>query len=446
VAFSHFGDFLANVLYDADGERKTVFRVWDMRTGECVRQHEFDEIGKPTFLAVSKDGLTVSARQRGVARLWDLKSGERVDPDGLPTSLADVAFATCDKDLILGGRADRVVVWDGTAKRVRYTIHEDGSASSRFAVSPNGRVLGVSFANGPAVAVLYDFDSGEMIRPFGIRRNPAAPDNGVVLRVRRSVPKGGGKTEGPSPIAFSPNGRCVAAAEDGGAVHVWRIDTGEVLNKFAAGGRVGALAFSTDGKRLACAVAGTVLVLDVSANAGKYNKPAAAPTSGQLEQLWSDLASRDGARAVRAVWAMADAAGPAVAFLARRMYPLSLDSRRVEQWVRDLQDPRYATRARAHDELSRLDEAARPWLEKNLENNPGVEMRRRLELLLQPLDGPLPGSEKMRLLRGVEVLEHVGNPEACRLLERLAGGDAGVWLTGHARAVLERLRKYPDAH
>jgi hypothetical protein len=28
------------------------------------------------------------------------------------------------------------------------------------------------------------------------------------------------------------------------------------------------------------------------------------------------------------------------------------------------------------------------------------------------------------------------------LLERLAGGDAGVWLTGHARAVLERLRKY----
>jgi WD40 repeat protein len=441
VAFTHFGDCLATAVYDADGGRKTVFRVWDLRTGERVRQREFDEIGKPTFLAASADGGTVSARQRGVSRLWDLKTGERVDPEGLPTSLADVAFAAGGKDLILGGQTDRVVVWDGAARRVRYTIHEEGAASSRFAVSPNGRVLGVSFGNGPAVAVLYDFDSGEIVRPFGVRRNPASPDVGIVRTVRTPNRKGG-KVEGPSPMAFSPDGRCVAAAEDGGAVHVWRIDTGEELSRFAAGGRVGALAFSPDGKRLACAVAAAVLVLDMSANAGKYGQPATPPTPGQLEELWSDLAGRDGARAVRAVWQMADAPGPAVAFLARRMYPLSLDPQRVEQWVKDLQDPRYATRARAHDELARLDEAARPWLEKQLENNPGVEMRRRLELLLQPLDGPLPGSEKMRLLRGVEVLEHVGNAEACRVLERLAGGDAGVWLTGHARAVLERVRKH----
>jgi WD40 repeat protein len=444
VAFTHFGDYLVTAAY-ADDVRKIVFRVWDMRTGERSQKREVDETGKPTFLAASADGGAVSARQRGVARLWDLKTGERVDPEGLPTSLADIAFAAGGKDLILGGRADRLVVFDGVARRVRFTIHEEGAASTRFAVSPNGRVLGVSFGNGPAVAVLYDFDSGEMIRPLGVRRNPASPDTGVVRVMRTQNQKGGGKVEGPSPLAFSPDGRCVAAAEDGGALHVWRIDTGEELSRFAAGGQVGALAFSPDGKRLACAVAASVLVLDVSANTGKYGKPAGPVTPEKLEQLWSDLASRDGARAARAVWEMADAPGPAVAFLAKRMYPLSLDPKRVEQWVKDLQDRRYAKRARAHDELAKLDEAARPWLEKNLENNPGVEMRRRLELLLQPLDGPLPGLEKMRLLRGVEVLEHVGSPESCRVLERLASGDAGAWLTGHARAVLERLRKHRNS-
>jgi hypothetical protein len=232
----------------------------------------------------------------------------------------------------------------------------------------------------------------------------------------------------------------VAAADDRGVVHVWRIDTGEELLRFVAEDLVGALAFSPDGKRLAGAVAASVLVWDVAALAGKYARKAGAPSPDRLEQLWSDLASRDGARAIAAVWELADAGDTAVGLLGKRIHPLVVDAPRIEQWIKELQDRRYATRARAQDELARLDEAARPWLEKHLENNPGVEMRRRLELLLQPLDGPLPSAEKMRLLRGVEVMQLVGSPEACRVLERLAEGDTRVWLTGHARAVLGRVR------
>jgi WD40 repeat protein len=440
VAVSHFGDRLATGAYSLD-ERKLVLRTWNLRTGERLHEYEVDELGQPTFLAVAPDGVCVSARQRGVCRLWDLKNGERADPDGLPTTLADIAFADDGKALLLGGRADRLVVWDGGAKRVRYTVHEPGATAVRSSVSPNGRVLGVSFANGPAVATLHDFHSGEEICMLGKHRGRFQPDDVGNVVVRSYYPGTLGQGEGQSPMAFSPDGRCVAAAGHGGVLHVWRIDTGEELNQFAAGDLVGAIAFSPDGKRLACSVAASVLVWDVSANAGKYARRSDSLSPEKLEQLWSDLASRDGARAVRAVWELADAPGPAVSFLGKRLHPLKVEPSSIEQWIKDLQNVRYATRARAQHELAKLDEAARPWLEKHLENGPSVEMRRRLELLVQPLDGPLPGAEKMRLLRSVDVLQHIGSPEACQLLERLAGGDTRVWLTGHARTVLDRLRK-----
>jgi WD40 repeat protein len=442
VAFSHFGDRLATVAYP-DGERRLVFQTWNLRTGRRLQEKEMDEIGQPTFLAVAADGLMVSARQRGVCRLWDLNTGERADPEGLPTTLADISFSDDGKAFLLGGRGDRLVVWDGVARRIRYTLHEQGSTAVRFGVSPNGRVLGASFGNGPAVASLHDFHSGEEIRMLGKRWERTLP-NGDDFGVVTSYYSGtGGQSEGPSPVAFSPDGRCVAAADDGGVLRVWRIDTGEELNRFAAGDLVGSIAFSPDGKRLACSVAASVLMWDVSANARKYAKRSDALSPEKLEQLWSDLASRDGGRAVRAVWELVDAPVPAVSFLGKRLHPLMVEPNSIEEWIKDLQNARYATRARAQYELAKLDEAARPWLEKHLENGPSVEMRRRLELLLQPLDGPLPSSEKMRLLRSVDVLQHIGSPEACQLLERLAGGDTRVWLAGHARGVLGRVRRSP---
>jgi hypothetical protein len=419
VAFAHGDGFLASAAVTEDGQG-TVFRVWDLRKDKRLHERAVDERGKPTFLAVSPDGDTVAARQRGVTRFWDLRTGERADPAAAPTFLADIAFAADGKGLVLVGKGDRLVVWDGFAKRVAFTVIQQGGKSAHFAVSPNGRVLGVSFGKGPAGVALYDFHGGERIRTLG---------------------KPSGR---PSPLAFSPDGRCLATAEDGGAVRVWRLDTGEELNQFTAGESVGAVAFSPDGKFLASAAGASVLLLDVSANARKYARPAVAVAAAKLEQLWADLGCRgDGERAARAVWGMVDAPGPSLHFLAKRLHPQALDAKQIEQWLKDLQADRYATRVRAHEELARLAESARPWLEKCLEGNPDVETRRRVDLLLHPLDEATPGPEKMRLLRALEVLECIGTPEACRLLEQLAGGDAAAWLTRHARACLDRVRRYP---
>jgi hypothetical protein len=47
--------------------------------------------------------------------------------------------------------------------------------------------------------------------------------------------------------------------------------------------------------------------------------------------------------------------------------------------------------------------------------------------------------EPLRTLRAVAVLERAGTPESRRLLETLAEGVPGAWLTREAKAACDRL-------
>jgi hypothetical protein len=77
-----------------------------------------------------------------------------------------------------------------------------------------------------------------------------------------------------------------------------------------------------------------------------------------------------------------------------------------------------------------------------LEKKTSLETRRHVEELVESLSGPISG-ESLRTLRALAVLEHAGTPEARRLLEALAGGASGAWLTQEAKASVERLAKQP---
>jgi hypothetical protein len=82
-----------------------------------------------------------------------------------------------------------------------------------------------------------------------------------------------------------------------------------------------------------------------------------------------------------------------------------------------------------------LGEVAHPALRAALAARPSEEFRRRAEQLLE---GP-PSRERLRTVRALEVLEHVGTAEARAVFAALAQGAPAARLTREAQSALERL-------
>ena len=80
-----------------------------------------------------------------------------------------------------------------------------------------------------------------------------------------------------------------------------------------------------------------------------------------------------------------------------------------------------------------------PQLRKALEGNPPLDLKQRVEKLLEKATVQKPQGDQLRELRSVEVLELAATPEAKQVLETLAKGAAGARLTREAKAAAERL-------
>jgi hypothetical protein len=161
-----------------------------------------------------------------------------------------------------------------------------------------------------------------------------------------------------------------------------------------------------------------------------------------LEALWAALLSPDAAPAGRAVWALVAAPRDAVPFLGEKLRPARpADPHQVARFLADLHSDRFPVRARAERELAALEDLAEPFLRKELAKQPPVEVRRRVEKLLGPLERVLLTGERLRAERALEVLEHVGTAEARRLLQDLAAGAPAARLSRAAAASLGRLSR-----
>src|SRR5262249_40209275 len=76
-------------------------------------------------------------------------------------------------------------------------------------------------------------------------------------------------------------------------------------------------------------------------------------------------------------------------------------------------------------------------------SRPSVEMRRRVERLVERLSGPIVDPTTLRAIRGVEAVERAGTAEARRLLEALARGEPQARLTREASAAPPRPTRPP---
>jgi RNA polymerase sigma factor (sigma-70 family) len=417
LTFSPDGTLLAS------GHQGQTIRLWEVATGREVRR--LTRYAGPRYgsLVFSPDGRTLAAPGSGrTSRLWDVATGQERQRFAEPGRFTLLRYLPDGKTLIS-------VSWDGQVATNTIRLRDVTSGKElrhwetpqriveTIAVSPDGKLLALGGVN-------------ESLRVWEIatgreRAELRAADEGWV-----------------SAVAFSPDSRTLAVALGSGPISLCETATGKERRRFDSGPNFAQVAFAPDGKTLACGGGdSTVLIWDrtyagqFAANRGQ------APRPGQAETLWEDLASMDAARADRAIWAFVTwPTDRSVPFLQQRLRPSTPpDRQQVDRLVANLDSEIFDVRERATRELEELDELAEPALRKGLQGHPGPDLRRRLEALLETLDGPVISPARVRALRAVEVLEQIGTTQAIEVLAQLAHGAPQARLAQEAKGSLQRL-------
>jgi hypothetical protein len=152
------------------------------------------------------------------------------------------------------------------------------------------------------------------------------------------------------------------------------------------------------------------------------------------------LADADAAKAYDAVWALAAAPEQAVQLLRKQLSPVPHpDAKLVARLIGDLDSEDFDKREKATEALTKIGETAAPALRQALQGKPELEMRRRLQQLLD--QGRDWTAERLREHRALQALEYIGTAQAKEVLQALAGGAPGVYRTEAAETALRRMRR-----
>jgi WD40 repeat protein len=258
-----------------------------------------------------------------------------------------------------------------------------------------------------------------------------------------------------APPVLSPDRRLVAAGissggqikADGTAVPstprilVWEAASGTLRCELTGQqGNIAALAFAPDGRTLATGSSDTTIVLwDLARKA--ENQAALKPD--ELDALWKVLDEQSAKSAEQAMRKLAARPGEVIPFLRESLKPAegSLDAATLTYLVGQLDAGRYATREAAGKRLERVGKPAVEPLLAALKGNPSLELKERIEKLLTRIERTHGMAPWWQSLRGIEVLERIGTPEAKELLAALAKGAEAAPSTRMAAEALERLRK-----
>jgi hypothetical protein len=204
-------------------------------------------------------------------------------------------------------------------------------------------------------------------------------------------------------------------------------------------GGVNDLAAVPGGKMLLSAGSdGTALLWDLDGLIGK-EKPVSLAAE-DLDTLWQDLGGSDAAKALEAVHRLRLAPEQAVPYFKERLKPVPpADAERIKKLLADLESEQFAVRQKATAELEKLGDLAAHSIREALKGQPPLETRQRLERLLDKAEAPGGTADRLRALRAVAALEQVGTADARALLEALAKGAPGCWVTLEAEGALQRL-------
>jgi uncharacterized protein with WD repeat len=408
VAFSPGGKALVSASND------NTVKLWDVATGKNIVTLK-GHTSSVEFVAFSPNGKSLaSASADHTIKLWDIATGKNTATlHGHTFCVHCVIFSPDGKTLASGSLDSTLKLWDVTEARNTFTLRGHQMPVHSVNFSPNGKMLASGSTDG--TVRLWEVATGKQR---------------AILYL-----------DGVFSVTFSPNGKNLAFGGDK-TIKVWDIASGEERATFQRHKRsVYSLAFSPDGKTLASGSSDeTIKLWELPTT--QQAKPDFSRILSRNDQdvLWTGLADADAAKAYDAMKTLLVASEQAVILFRDRLQPVpQLNGQQIAAWIVDLDSNQLAVREKAREGLENAGEAAVPALQKKLTEKPPLEVRQRIERLLARLD-----PEWWRTLRAIEVLEHIGTPEAKQVLETLATGAEGARLTKEANASLERLKKRVD--
>jgi HEAT repeat protein len=183
----------------------------------------------------------------------------------------------------------------------------------------------------------------------------------------------------------------------------------------------------------------TVMLWDVF---GSDANQADNPPSSDLQSLWDNLGDQNAARAFGAIRGLTRSPERAVSIFKERLKPaIQIDDPAIARCINNLDSRDFQVREKATQELQKVGARAEHLLREKLIEKPDLEVRRRIEKLLESLDGPMTDPDSLRSLRAIEVLEQISNSKAKEILQFLAKGNPEMRQTKEARESLQRLAK-----
>lgn len=158
--------------------------------------------------------------------------------------------------------------------------------------------------------------------------------------------------------------------------------------------------------------------------------------------LWTDLSSSDAIKAFQAIHLLAAKAETTIPLLREHVKATPrFDPKRLDDLLAKIDSAEFPVRQQAMNELEKIGEGAVPILKKTLTRQISLEARKRIEQLVQKLEGVNLSAAQLQQFRAVEVLERIGNSDARQLLQQVADGAPEARLTRDARDSLARLTK-----
>jgi WD40 repeat protein/serine/threonine protein kinase len=252
----HF-DAITSVAFSPDGRRlasggldKTV-KVWDAATGQellTFGSHTNGVVG----VAFSPDGRRLASGSGDTVKVWDAATGqELLTLKGSTSGVTSVAYSPDGRRLASGGRDNTVKVWDADTGQEMLTLKGSTNGVTSVAYSRDGGRLAASSRDN--TVKVWDAATGQELLTLKTHSKHAHVVGGVPV-----VAEGRG-------VAFSPDGRLLAAGSADDTVTVWDSVSGQELRTLVHPNWVESVAFSPDGRCLATGSAdNTVRIWDVA--------------------------------------------------------------------------------------------------------------------------------------------------------------------------------------